>query len=87
MGPILANILQTVIDLYIIVIFVSVILSYFLPPYNKVREFLDRLVDPLLQPIRNVIPPIGMVDISPMILFLAVQLVGSLLVNMLYRLP
>lgn len=87
MGIILARILQTVIDIYIFIIFLSAILSYFLPPYHRVREFVDRFVNPVLIPIRRVIPPIGMVDISPIVLLLIVQLGGSMLVNILYRLP
>ena len=87
MGIILGNILQTVIDIYIFIVFISVILSYFLPPYHRVREFVDRLVDPVLMPIRRVIPPIAMIDISPIVLLLILQLLGSMLVNILYRIP
>lgn len=85
-GIILVNITRTAIDLYLLVIFLSALLSFFLPPYHQVRVFLDKLVDPLLRPIRRVVPLIGNLDISPMILFILVQLVGSVLVRIFYSL-
>jgi YggT family protein len=87
MGIYLANVVNVIVELYIMVILISVVLSYILPPYHRVREFFDRLVDPLLTPIRRAIPPIGMIDISPMILFLLVQLIGSMLAGILRNLP
>jgi YggT family protein len=87
MGIYLANVVNVIVQLYIMVILISVVLSYFLPPYHRVREFFDRLVDPLLAPIRRAIPPIGMIDISPMILFFLVQIFGWILSNILRNLP
>jgi YggT family protein len=40
---------------------------------------IDRLVAPLLAPIRRVVPPVGMVDFSPVILIILLQLVDILL--------
>lgn len=85
-GIVLANIIRTATDIYLLVIFLSALLSFFLPPYHKVRVFLDKLVDPLLTPIRKVVPLIGNIDISPMILFIVVQLVGALLVRVFINL-
>ncbi len=36
-------------------------------------EMLARLVEPVLQPIRNILPPTGMMDFAPLILLLAIQ--------------
>jgi YggT family protein len=52
-----------------------VVLSYFMSPYHPVRVTIDRLVSPLLNPIRRVVPLIGMFDISPIILIILVQLI------------
>lgn len=87
MGILLARIVQTLIDVYILIIFLSAVLSFFLPPYNKVREIVDSLVQPLLAPLKKVIPPIGMIDITPIVLMLILQVGGSLLVNLLVRIP
>jgi len=65
------------------IILAHVILSYFMDPYHPVRAFIDRLVEPLLAPIRSVVPLIGMMDFSPVILIILVQLISSILVKIL----
>ncbi len=66
-----------------LVILAHVILSYFLSPYHPVRAFIDSLVDPLLMPIRRIAPSIGMIDFSPAILIILVQLIAGFIVNIL----
>jgi YggT family protein len=63
-----------------------VILSYFLDPYHPVRRGLDRLVDPMLSPIRRVVPLVGMIDFSPLVLIILIQIIGGLLVRLLFTL-
>jgi YggT family protein len=65
------------------VIIISSILSFILPPYHPVREGLGRILNPLLDPIRRMIPPAGGLDFSPLILYLIVQVVSFLLINIL----
>jgi YggT family protein len=66
-----------------IVVILDVILSYFMDPYHPLRRRLDSIVHPMLEPIRRVIPPISGIDISPIILLVLVQVVASLLKNLL----
>ena len=66
-----------------LIVLAHVILSYFMNPYHPVRAFIDRLVDPLLAPIRRVVPLIGMMDFSPVILIILVQFISGILVNFL----
>lgn len=87
MGFFLARLVQIIVQVYILIIVVDVVLSYILPPYHRVREFLDSLVNPLLMPIRRVVPPLGILDLSPLVLLLLVQLLGSLLATVLYQIP
>ena len=70
-------------QLLVLLVLVHVILSYFMSPYHPVRATVDRLVMPLLDPIRRVIPLIGMLDFSPVVLIILVQLVTSGLINLL----
>jgi len=46
-------------------------------PYNRVivvvMDFLSRIIEPLLRPIRNIMPNLGGIDISPVVLVLALQ--------------
>jgi YggT family protein len=41
------------------------------PIVAKINEFLSRLLEPMLKPIRNILPDLGPIDISPIVLFLA----------------
>ena len=67
------------------VVIVSVILSYFLQPYHPVREALDRIVEPVLGPIRRVMPQTGMIDFSPMVLILLIELLRLILLQLVPR--
>ena len=72
--------LARLIDLYSLVVFGAVIVSWLqLPPYHPVVKLLNGLTEPALAPIRKVIPPMGGLDISPMVLILALQLLKGLL--------
>lgn len=82
----LASILHTVLRVYTMIVIVKVLLSYFLSPYHPVREAVDRLVDPLLEPIRRNLPPVGMFDFSPLVLLILIQIVDSLLRQIIYML-
>jgi YggT family protein len=65
------------------IVLAHVILSYFMNPYHPIRAFIDRMVDPLLAPIRRLVPLFGMMDFSPVILIILVQFVSGILVNIL----
>ncbi|MHB8855383.1 MAG: YggT family protein [Bellilinea sp.] len=83
---ILINIIQTLSMVLLLAVLASVLLSYFLPPYNNIRVFLDRIVNPLLVPIRRVVPPLGMIDFSPVVLIILIQVVEWVLISVLSRL-
>ena len=80
---ILVQLIGLMANLLTILIFVWVILSWIMPPYNPVREALDRIVEPMLAPIRRVVPMAGMMDFSPMILMILIELIARVLVNVL----
>ncbi|MRS03226.1 YggT family protein [bacterium] len=82
---ILINVIQTVGTILLLVVLASVLLSYFLPPYHAIRAFLDRIVNPMLQPIRRIVPPLGMIDFSPVILMILIQVLESVLITILAR--
>ncbi len=66
-----------------LIIFVDIIVSYFLSPYHPVRKALDSIVQPMLAPIRRIMPPTGMFDFSPFVLLIVIQLVERILINLL----
>lgn len=53
---------------------------------QSVVEILARLVEPVLQPIRNILPPTGMMDFSPLILLLAIQYGIPFILKTIFRL-
>jgi YggT family protein len=85
MLPILAQAIYYFSQALILLVFAHIILSYFLDPYHPIRLFVDRLVEPLLAPIRRVVPLVGMFDFSSVILIILVQLITTFLYNLLMR--
>ncbi len=74
-------ILYRLIQLFTLLVVVDVLLSYFMDPYHPVKRTLDRVVEPFLRPIRRVVPPVGMMDFSPLVLIVALQIIGSILLR------
>ena len=79
----ISGLINLVIWLIYILIIAHVILSYFMSPFHPIRQALDRVVEPMLLPFRQLIPPVGGIDFSPIVLLLLVKLVGTVLVNLI----
>jgi YggT family protein len=82
----LANLVSMLSWLLILLVFIASILSFFMSPYHPVREALDRLVNPMLAPIRRLVPAVGMMDFSPLILIILIQFIARAVVNILLSL-
>jgi len=90
----LINIVLLVINLYIWVIIIQAVLSWLVAfnvvnPYNQVvgtiGEVLHRLTEPALRPIRQYMPNMGGVDLSPFVLILGLIFVQMVLQELLFR--
>jgi YggT family protein len=87
-GPLLAALawavpalLELVIDILLFAVLVRVILSWLNPdPYNPAVALLGRLTDPILEPARRLIPPIGGIDLSPMAVMIGLLLLQMVVV-------
>lgn len=67
-----------------IIVFVRAILSWFpVSPYHPIMVFLYRITEPILAPLRRIIPRIGMVDITPAIAIIILLLIPQLLVRLI----
>ncbi|MGF1489786.1 MAG: YggT family protein [Prochloraceae cyanobacterium] len=73
----LANFLQ----IYMILIFVRILLSWFQTAgwANQIMSFLSPITDPYLNIFRSFIPPLGGIDISPILAIFLLQIVAGLL--------
>ena len=80
---IVAQMIDLLANVLTILIVIWVIVSWILPPYHPLREALDRIIDPMLAPIRRVLPATGPIDFSPMILVLAIVLLSRMIVGLL----
>lgn len=84
----LAQFINTIINIYIWILLIQVIMSWLISfrIVNMGNQFVRmvydvsyRLTEPLLRPIRRIIPHLGGIDISPVILILLIQLLRNLL--------
>jgi YggT family protein len=67
--------LVQLVDLYSLIVLVAVILSWLQLPYNNpIVQLVGFLTEPLLAPIRSVLPSVGGLDFSPMVLLIALQM-------------
>ena len=80
----LASVLNAVLGVMTWVIFIRAVISWGSPdPSNPIVQFLERVTEPILAPIRRVMPPMG-VDLSPIIAFLIILFLQKFLVPTLY---
>jgi YggT family protein len=72
--------LHLLIELYSLVLLASVILSWLpLDPDNALVRAVRAVTEPVLEPIRRLLPPVAGLDLSPMLLLLALQLLQRVL--------
>jgi YggT family protein len=72
--------LAALVDLYSLVVLAAVILSWVpLDRRHPLMTIAHGLTEPILAPIRKVLPPVGGLDLSPMVLLIALQVLKGLL--------
>jgi YggT family protein len=80
MTTVLGMLLVLLIDGYTMIVFASVVLSWFgLSPDNPIVRVTSALTEPVLAPIRKVLPAVGGFDLSPMVLLFALQILRRVL--------
>ncbi len=68
-----------IIGLYKLVLIARIVLSW-IPhnPHNPAITILYKITEPILEPVRRVIPSIGGIDISPIIVFIALSFIKGI---------
>jgi YggT family protein len=87
------DIVQIVLDLYIWLLIASAILSWLIA-FNvvntrnqfvaSVSEFLYRITEPVLAPIRNIMPNLGGLDVSPIVVILIIMFIQRIITYYIY---
>ena len=90
----LLNLISTIIQIYIYVLIAAAVLSWLIA-FNVVNtrnqfvamlaDALWRLTEPVLAPIRRILPNLGGLDLSPVVLILLLIFARNLLVELFYR--
>lgn len=76
------NFVNLLTNVLMILIFVRVIFSWIPSGLEKIRKVVFDLTEPILKPFRKLIPPIGgALDLSPIIAFIILQIIQSLIVK------
>lgn len=81
------SLLALIVNVYSFLVLVRVLMTWIpnLDPYNPIVQFLLQLTEPVLEPARRLIPPIGMIDISPIVVLFALSFIGQMLQDMAVR--
>lgn len=75
------GLLATLVNFYSILIFIRILLTWIpnIDPYNPIVQVLRQLTDPVLEQARRIIPPLGMVDISSMVVLIVLYVLSNIL--------
>lgn len=65
-------------ELLTLAIFARVILSWVIPRPNTLTIILDKITEPILAPLRRIIPRTGMFDFTPLVAIILLQIITRL---------
>ena len=83
---VIGHLLFGLLGMYGLLIFIRIIFSWGMVGYgNRVMRFLVNATEPLLGPLRRMIPPLGFIDISPIVAFLIIWLFQAAIAGTLLR--
>ncbi|MFO8045283.1 MAG: YggT family protein [Halomonas sp.] len=81
-----AALANAILKIYFFALIAMIILSWVAPNASHPGALLVmQLVEPIMSPLRRVIPPLGMIDLSPIVAFIAISLIDGIVVGSLTR--
>jgi len=81
----IATLMDMVLWLAMWLIIIRALISWVSPdPYNPIVRFIDQATDPILRPIQRALPPMGGIDLSPLIAIFAIIFLQSFIVRTLH---
>jgi len=79
----LITIVNSTFRVLVIIVFIYTLLGYFLDRRNTIYQMVGQIVEPMLIPIRKVVPNFGGLDFSPLVLMLLLQFLNMIIVAIL----
>jgi YggT family protein len=79
----LDQIVVLIANILTLLIIVDALSSFFVSPFHPLRQALGRVLNPIYAPVRRIIPPIGMMDFTPLVVMVIIQIVEYILVRIL----
>lgn len=86
LGPLVGYVLYGMLAFYSLLIFIRIIFSWVMVSYsNRVMRFLVNTTEPLMGPLRRIVPPVGRFDISPIVAFIIIWIFQAAVAGTLLR--
>jgi len=80
----IAQIVGAILTILTWIIIIRALISWVNPdPYNSIVQFLYRVTEPILMPIRRILPAMGGFDLSPIVALIGIMFIRSFLVQTL----
>jgi YggT family protein len=78
--------LARVLQIYTFILLIRILITWIpnLDPHHPIVQLLFQVTEPVLEPARKLIPSIGMIDISPIVVFIILGILQDLLVQLAY---
>ena len=78
------SLLARVLQIYTFILLIRILITWIpnLDPHHPIVQLLFQVTEPVLEPARKLIPSIGMIDISPIVVFIVLGILQDLLVQL-----
>lgn len=81
------SVVDTLLWLYYLTLIARIVLSFIrVSPYNPLAKFVYEMTEPVMRPFRQVLPPVGGLDLSPILLFALFNLLRGVILDAIWRL-
>ena len=75
----IGGLLAAIIQLFILAILARAVLSWFVrDPCNPIMQGLNAITDPILQPLRQIMPRMGMIDLAPLVAIIVLSIIAGM---------
>ena len=79
----IAQLISFVFNILTLLIIADAIMSFFMSPVHPVRAAVRRILEPIYAPIRKIIPPMGMMDFTPIVVIILLRVIEYIILSLL----